>query len=213
MKKTRNSTTTTTGGGRATTAMRVIVPLQGIVQGRGGLFLGSVIPCALFYFLQLYLKGRGGSKSDEPPAPTETESSPSETHLPEVSTLQRVHSRLLLSPRGSSGPAQVSSRANAIAKQADGPYFLGLKQAADDPYDEMNNPDGVIQLGLAENRLSLDVVQEWLADNTRESIICQDLSISGIAAYQSFDGLLELKVVSLSTFVSKNVTKPLHLFN
>ncbi|CAI9759429.1 unnamed protein product [Fraxinus pennsylvanica] len=203
MKKTRNSTTTTTGGGGATTAMRVIVPLQGIVQGRGGLFLGSVIPCALFYFLQLYLKGRGGRNSDEPAAPPE--SSPSETHLPDVSTLQRVHSRLLLSPRGTSGLAQVSSR---IAKQADGPYYVGLNHAADDPYDEMNNPDGVIQLGLAENRLSLDVVQEWLADNTRESIICQDLSISGIAAFQSFDGLVELKVV-VAGFMSQVIEKPM----
>ncbi|KAL2453827.1 putative aminotransferase ACS10 [Abeliophyllum distichum] len=124
MKKTRNSTTSTSGGGGVTTAMRVIVPLQGVVQGRGGLFLGSVVPCALFYFLQLYLKGRGGRKSDDPPAPPE--SSPSETHLPEVSTLHRVHSRLLLSPRGTSGPALGSSRANAISKHADGPYYVGL---------------------------------------------------------------------------------------
>ncbi|KAL2547445.1 putative aminotransferase ACS10 [Forsythia ovata] len=205
MKKTRNSTTPTTGGGGATTAMRVIVPLQGVVQGRGGLFLGSVIPCALFYFLQLYLKGRGGRKSDDPPAPPE--SSPSETHLPEVSTLHRVHSRLLLSPRGTNGPAQVSSRANAISKQVDGPYYVGLKRSVDDPYDEMNNPDGVIQLGMAENRLSLDMVQEWLAEHTRESIICQDLSISGIAAYQSFDGLMELKVV-VAGFMSQVMEKP-----
>ncbi|CAA0831501.1 Guard cell S-type anion channel SLAC1 [Striga hermonthica] len=45
-------------------AMRVVVPLQGIVQGHGGLFLCSVIPCALFYFLQLYLKiSEGGGDS------------------------------------------------------------------------------------------------------------------------------------------------------
>ena len=34
----------------------IIVPLQGVAQGRGGLVLGSLIPCALFYFLQLYIK-------------------------------------------------------------------------------------------------------------------------------------------------------------
>ncbi|KAL2525117.1 putative aminotransferase ACS10 [Abeliophyllum distichum] len=176
MKKTRNSTTSTTGGGGVTTAMRVIVPLQGV---------GASLTT-------LPLRRRG---------------SPSETHLPEVSTLHRVHSRLLLSPRGTSGPALGSSRANAISKQADGPYYVGLKRAADDPYDEINNPDGVIQLGLAENRLSLDMVQEWLAEHTRESIICQDLSISGIAVYQSFDGLMELKVV-VAGFMSQVMEKP-----
>ena len=48
------------GGGRqqrrADGGMRIVVPLQGVVQGRGGLVLGSLIPCALFYFLQLYIK-------------------------------------------------------------------------------------------------------------------------------------------------------------
>ncbi|KAL3498732.1 hypothetical protein ACH5RR_041464 [Cinchona calisaya] len=212
MKKTDQETaaatspsTTTTGGG-ATTAMRVIVPLQGLVQGRGGFFLGSVIPCALFYFFQLYLKrnrSKGGSAGDSPPQPPAR--SPSGTLLPENS-LQRVQSRSLLSPRGgggSGGPApQLSSRANSVAKGADGPYYIGLKRVSEDPYDDSNNLDGVIQLGLAENRLSLDLVQEWLAENAMESILGQDLSISGIATYQPFDGLMELKV-AVAGFMSQ----------
>ncbi|KAL0324083.1 UNVERIFIED_CONTAM: putative aminotransferase ACS10 [Sesamum calycinum] len=157
MRKARGtSSTTATGGGGAAAGMRVIVPLQGVVQGRGGLFFGSVIPCALVYFLQLYLKSRGGEgRRNPPPSPPETE-----TLLPEHSSpsssfsgLQRVHSRLLLSPRGSSGPANVSSRANALVKQSDGPYYVGLKRVEEDPFDEVENPDGVIQLGLAENRV------------------------------------------------------------
>lgn len=43
---------------KSSTGTRLIVSLQGIVQGRGGLILGSVIPCAMFYFLQFYLKRR-----------------------------------------------------------------------------------------------------------------------------------------------------------
>ncbi|KAI3468845.1 hypothetical protein Pfo_025508 [Paulownia fortunei] len=211
MKKPRNNASTTIGAdGGAAAGMRVIVPLQGVVQGGGGLFLGSVIPCALFYFLQLYLKGRGRAPSSPPPA-AETEK-----HLPEQSSpsscssgLQRVHSRsLVISPRGSSGPAHVSSRANAVAKQIDGPYYLGLKRVEEDPYDGVDNPDGVIQLGLAENRLLMDLVQEWLADHAKKSIMGRELSINGISAYQPFDGLMELKI-AVAGFMSQVMERPL----
>ncbi|XP_055821387.1 probable aminotransferase ACS10 isoform X1 [Solanum dulcamara] len=213
---TRTTTISTGGGGRdgggATTAMRVIVPLQGVVQGRGGLFLGSVIPCALFYFWQLYLKRNRSSGRDNNGDSTAPARSPSPTHLPEVSSgsgLQRVHSRILLSPKGTTGQSQVSARANSIiSNQIDGsPYYVGLKRASEDPYDESSNPDGVIQLGLAENKLSLDLVQEWLAENvSRWMMMTQDSSISGIATYQPFDGLLELKV-AVGEFMSQAVEK------
>ncbi|XP_059661684.1 1-aminocyclopropane-1-carboxylate synthase 6-like isoform X2 [Cornus florida] len=188
---TKPTTNTAGGGGGATTAMRVIVPLQGVVQGRGGLVLGSVIPCALFYFWQLYLKR---NRSDPQPPPSEV------TEL--SSGLSRSQSRSVLSPRGSSGPAYISSRANSIGKQADSPYHVGLKRVSENPYDEASNPDGVIQLGLAENKLSLDLVQDWLAKNAKDSIIGRDLSISGIASYQPFDGLMELKV-AVAGFMSQ----------
>ncbi|XP_009626685.1 probable aminotransferase ACS10 isoform X2 [Nicotiana tomentosiformis] len=212
---TRTRTTTiSTGGGGAAAAMRVIVPLQGVVQGRGGLFFGSVIPCALFYFWQLYLKrnrSAGDDNNGESPALAR---SPSSSHLAEVSSsgsggLQRVQSsRLLLSPKGATGPSQVSSRANSIiSKQSDiSPYYIGLKRASEDPYDESSNPDGVIQLGLAENKLSLDLIQEWLAENVSKWMMNQDLSISGIATYQPFDGLLELKV-AVAGFMSQAVER------
>lgn len=191
--------------------MRVIVPLQGVVQGRGGLFLGSVIPCALFYFWQLYLKrnrSSGGDNNGESRAPSR---SPSSTHLPEVSSgsgLQRVHSRILLSPKGTTGQSQVSARANSIiSKQTDSsPYYVGLKRASEDPYDESSNPDGVIQLGLAENKLSLDLVQEWLAENVSRWMMNNDSSIRGIATYQPFDGLLELKM-AMGEFMSQAVER------
>ncbi|XP_019252280.1 PREDICTED: probable aminotransferase ACS10 isoform X2 [Nicotiana attenuata] len=213
---TRRTTTTisTGGGGGAATAMRVIVPLQGVVQGRGGLFLGSVIPCALFYFWQLYLKRNRSSGDDNTGESTAPARSPPSSHLAEVSSsgsggLQRVQSsRLLLSPKGATGPSQVSSRANnIISKQSDSsPYYIGLKRATEDPYDEANNPDGVIQLGLAENKLSLDLIQEWLEENVSKWMMSQDLSISGIATYQPFDGLLELKV-AVAGFMSQAVER------
>lgn len=192
--------------------MRIIVPLQGVVQGRGGLVLGSVIPCALFYLLQLYLKRHRSTPATSPPPSSEVNSppspSPSSGHLTEVSGLNRSLSRSLLSPRG--GPVYISSRANSIIKSSDSAYYLGLKKVSDDPYDELRNPGGVIQLGLAENKLSSDLVRDWLAENARGAIIGGggggsgdvEFSISGIAAYQPYDGLLELKV-AVAGFMSE----------
>ncbi|OVA07738.1 Aminotransferase [Macleaya cordata] len=193
------------GGGRVTTAMRIIVPLQGVVQGRGGLVLGSVIPCALFYFLQLYLKRNrssssspsSSSSSQSPPSgssPNPLSPSPSSGHLSEVTVLHRSLSRTHLSPRGSSGPAYISSRANSIAKSADSPYYAGLRKVSEDPYDALENPNG----------LSLDLVRDWLVENVKDSMLggSGELSISGIATYQPFDGLTELKV-AVAGFMSE----------
>ncbi|XP_039114769.1 probable aminotransferase ACS12 [Dioscorea cayenensis subsp. rotundata] len=162
--------------------MRVIVPLQGVVQGRGGLVLGSVIPCALFYLLQLYLKRHRPrpSPSGEPSVP-----------------IPRTQSRSLLSPRGSSAPASASSRASAVARAPDSPYYSGYQECSMDAYHPVSNPEGVIQLGLAENQLTLDLVRDWLERNMKESLLGNlhdELNISGLATYQPYDGLMDLKI-------------------
>ncbi|XP_075507704.1 uncharacterized protein LOC142544548 [Primulina tabacum] len=106
MYKGNSSSATTTAGGRLAAAMRIIGPLQEMVQGHGGLFLGSVIPCALFYFLQLFLKslggGGGGSSRESPTPPPPAETNPILPECPSAPPgLQRVHSRSqLYSPRG-----------------------------------------------------------------------------------------------------------------
>ncbi|KAI3768515.1 hypothetical protein L2E82_19254 [Cichorium intybus] len=136
----------------STTGMRLIVSLQGIVQGRGGLILGSVIPCAMFYFLQFYLKRRRSppnppqEQTSNPPSP-----SASSSNLTELSRSASV-SNLLLS-RGSIVRPHVSARVHSIAKSDDSQYHIGLDRASEDPYDKVNNPNGVIQLGSAENRV------------------------------------------------------------
>ncbi|XP_030532743.1 probable aminotransferase ACS12 isoform X2 [Rhodamnia argentea] len=138
--------------------MRLVVPLQGIVQGRGGLIIGSLIPCALIYFLRLHLKRH----------------------------------------RGSLAPARVSSRAESIARPDKSPYYVGLDRVSRDPFDEVDNPVGIIQLGLAENRLCLDLIEEWLCENLNGAMIGHGgdkdhLGIGGIVEYQPLDGLMELK--------------------
>nr|CAD1830088.1 unnamed protein product [Ananas comosus var. bracteatus] len=67
------------------------------------------------------------------------------------------------------------------------------------PLPPTRNPDGVIQLGLAENQqLSLDLVQEWLLKNAKEALLAEDkeegLNIRGLATYQPFDGSIDLKM-------------------
>ncbi|GMI76341.1 ACC synthase 10 [Hibiscus trionum] len=202
-----------TGGGRGGgTAMRVIVPLQGVVQGRGGLVLGSIIPCALFYFLQFYLKRNRDDPDDQngssTPPQNPTTRSPSTDQLTEFPTLTRSLSRALLSPRNPSGPVSISARVSWIVKGPDSPYYIGLRRVKEDPYDELDNPNGVIQLGVAENKLSLDLVKDWLTENASEAILGngKELSISGIATYQPFDGLMEFKV-AVAGFMSQVMEK------
>ncbi|KAK4480586.1 hypothetical protein RD792_013664 [Penstemon davidsonii] len=160
--------------------MRLIVPLQGVVQGRGGIILGSIIPCALFYFLQFYLKRHRSLPPTNPTLPS--------TSSGNLSELQRCSSRTNLLPRGSTVRVRVSARASSIAKPNDSPYYIGLDRVREDPYDEMSNPDG----------LSLDMIEKWLSENLSISMLGlrgDGLGISGIATYQPMDGLMELKVV------------------
>ncbi|KAL6225054.1 hypothetical protein ACLB2K_003906 [Fragaria x ananassa] len=106
----------------ATTGMRLIVPLQGVLQGRGGLLLGSLIPCALFYFLQLYLKRHRPSRLDhEPPSPSLSSSN--------LAKLHRSSSCSSLSGRGSINRVQVSSRADPVAKPNESSYYIELDRA------------------------------------------------------------------------------------
>nr|XP_043618149.1 probable aminotransferase ACS12 [Erigeron canadensis] len=178
----------------STTGMRLIVPLQGIVQGRGGLILGSVIPCAMFYFLQFYLKRRRSKTSDTPTT--------SRSNTEDMLSRTVSRSNLLLSSRGSIGRPHVSSRVCSIAKSnEDSPYYFGLDKVKDDEYHRFENPNGVIQLGLAENRLTLDLMENWITENLNDSILG---GASGIATYQPFDGTTELKV-AMAGFMSQLV--------
>lgn len=164
-------------GPGAGAVMRVIVPLQGVVQGRGGVVLGSVIPCALFYFLQVYLKRHRSER-----APRE-----------EVPPPPRRPSR---SPRK---PALVSSRALHVIEDENSPYYRGWQAYKENPYDAEHNPDGIIQMGLAENQLSLDLIEGWLKSHPEvsswEGISDTSLSLRGIGGHQDYYGMPILRSV------------------
>ncbi|KAK6139592.1 hypothetical protein DH2020_026659 [Rehmannia glutinosa] len=44
----------------------------------------------------------------------------------------------------------------------DSPYFAGWKAYDENPYHELTNPSGVIQMGLAENQVSFDLLEQYL---------------------------------------------------
>uniref|UniRef100_A0A0D9UXU3 Aminotransferase class I/classII large domain-containing protein n=1 Tax=Leersia perrieri TaxID=77586 RepID=A0A0D9UXU3_9ORYZ len=65
---------------------------------------------------------------------------------------------------GRSPPAAppLSKVATSALHGEDSPYFAGWKAYDEDPYDAASNPDGVIQMGLAENQVSFDLLESYL---------------------------------------------------
>lgn len=63
-------------------------------------------------------------------------------------------------------PAAASPRLSRVATSGahgeDSPYFAGWRAYDDDPYDAVANPGGVIQMGLAENQVSFDLLEGFL---------------------------------------------------
>ncbi|XP_052478330.1 1-aminocyclopropane-1-carboxylate synthase-like [Gossypium raimondii] len=56
----------------------------------------------------------------------------------------------------------LSRKATCNTHGQDSSYFLGWQEYEKNPYNEVNNPNGIIQMGLAENQLCLDLLEPWL---------------------------------------------------
>ncbi|CAI0444727.1 unnamed protein product [Linum tenue] len=72
-------------------------------------------------------------------------------------------------------------------------YFNDWKAYDSDPYHHHNKLDGVIQMemGLVENQLCFDLVEEWLKKNPAASI-CNPEGVGGfkdVAIFQDYHGL------------------------
>ncbi|KAL1532737.1 acetyl-CoA synthetase [Salvia divinorum] len=74
-------------------------------------------------------------------------------------------------------------------------FFDGWKAYDADPYHPTLNPNGVIQMGLAENQLSMDLVEEWVRNNPKASICTAEgaSQFKDIAIYQDYHGLPEFR--------------------
>ncbi|XP_016446122.2 1-aminocyclopropane-1-carboxylate synthase-like [Nicotiana tabacum] len=84
------------------------------------------------------------------------------------------------------------------------PYFDGWKAYDNDPFHLVKNPNGVIQMGLAENQLSFDLIEEWIKRNPKASICTTEgiKSFRNIANFQDYHGLPEFRS-AIAKFMEK----------
>lgn len=52
---------------------------------------------------------------------------------------------------------QLSTKVTSNAHGQDSSYFLGWEEYEKNPYDEIKNPNGIIQMGLAENQVTIQL--------------------------------------------------------
>ncbi|CAN1159903.1 1-aminocyclopropane-1-carboxylate synthase 7 [Linum perenne] len=73
----------------------------------------------------------------------------------------------------------------------DSPYFAGWKAYDENPYDETTNPTGVIQMGLAENQVSFDLLEDYLDQHPQASSTTTSSSrnFKENALFQDYHGL------------------------
>ncbi|XP_004492797.1 1-aminocyclopropane-1-carboxylate synthase-like [Cicer arietinum] len=84
------------------------------------------------------------------------------------------------------------------------PYFDGWKAYESNPFHPTKNPQGVIQMGLAENQLCFDLIEEWIRNNPKASI-CTPEGVNQfrhIANFQDYHGLPEFRN-AVANFMSK----------
>ncbi|KAI9110170.1 hypothetical protein K1719_019211 [Acacia pycnantha] len=83
-------------------------------------------------------------------------------------------------------------------------YFDGWKAYDRDPFHPTNNLHGVIQMGLAENQLCFDLIQEWMK-NRPEASICNPEGLHyfrDVATFQDYHGLPKFRK-GVANFMSK----------
>ncbi|KZV29911.1 1-aminocyclopropane-1-carboxylate synthase 8-like [Dorcoceras hygrometricum] len=89
----------------------------------------------------------------------------------------------------------LSSKATCASHGQDSSYFLGWQEYEKNPYDEVRNPDGIIQMGLAENQLSFDLLESWLAENPDAASFRRngESIFRELALFQDYHGLPAFK--------------------
>ncbi|KAL0397941.1 UNVERIFIED_CONTAM: 1-aminocyclopropane-1-carboxylate synthase 1 [Sesamum calycinum] len=105
----------------------------------------------------------------------------------------------------STGRSQLlSKKATSDEHGENSPYFDGWKAYDSDPFHPTQNPHGVIQMGLAENQLPVDLIKEWIKKNPAASICtAEGLHALNIALYQDYHGLPEFRH-AVAKFMAKS---------
>lgn len=96
----------------------------------------------------------------------------------------------------------LSKKATCNTHGQDSSYFLGWQEYEKNPYDEVKNPNGIIQMGLAENQLSFDLLESWLKNNPDAASFKRDGEsvFRELALFQDYHGLPAFKNVSTAHF-------------
>ncbi|XP_028769308.1 1-aminocyclopropane-1-carboxylate synthase 1-like [Neltuma alba] len=83
-------------------------------------------------------------------------------------------------------------------------YFDGWKAYERDPFHPKNNPQGVIQMGLAENQLCFDLIEEWIRNHPEASICTPEglRHFRDVAIFQDYHGLPKFRK-GVANFMSK----------
>ncbi|XP_042506169.1 1-aminocyclopropane-1-carboxylate synthase-like [Macadamia integrifolia] len=77
----------------------------------------------------------------------------------------------------------------------DSSYFDGWKAYDNNPFHPIQNPNGVIQMGLAENQLGFDLIEDWMRRNPQASICTAEgvKEFKDTAIFQDYHGLLAFR--------------------
>ncbi|KAF0910403.1 hypothetical protein E2562_001565 [Oryza meyeriana var. granulata] len=99
----------------------------------------------------------------------------------------------------------LSKKAGCNSHGQDSSYFLGWQEYEKNPFDPVSNPSGIIQMGLAENQLSFDLLEEWLEKNPDALGLRREGGASvfrELALFQDYHGLPAFKN-ALARFMSE----------
>ncbi|KAL6624555.1 hypothetical protein ACP70R_031876 [Stipagrostis hirtigluma subsp. patula] len=90
----------------------------------------------------------------------------------------------------------LSDIATSAAHGEDSPYFAGWRAYDENPYDPVTNPSGVIQMGLAENQVSFDLLEAYLREHP-EASDC-GVGFRENALFQDYHGLKSFRTAMAS---------------
>ncbi|KAG0455678.1 hypothetical protein HPP92_023466 [Vanilla planifolia] len=91
----------------------------------------------------------------------------------------------------------LSSKATCNSHGQDSSYFLGWQEYERNPFHPISNPSGIIQMGLAENQLSFDLLQAWLDAHPEATsfnkVEGKESVFKKLALFQDYHGLPSFK--------------------
>ncbi|KAL4301579.1 1-aminocyclopropane-1-carboxylate synthase 3-like [Arachis ipaensis] len=103
----------------------------------------------------------------------------------------------------------LSRKASKDSHGQDSSYFQGWQEYEKNPYHPIQNPMGIIQMGLAENQLSFDLLESWLRRNSNTMALKKDgvSAFKDLALFQDYHGLPAFKEALVNFMTSMRGNK------